>query len=276
MALKNLLIAFNGSESSEEALRIVLLMQKKYDAHVTGLLAHAGQRDKLSRQHWAPDSVRDALQNAVHEEEKRVEQRFLEIAGESIPKDKLHWISLYGEPNSTVAQYACLFDLTIVGRMDSLSEDGRVALHPGTITQLSGRPVLVVPRGIDNNSITRKAVLAWDGKRAATRALNDAMLVLETKQHVDILSIGEANVRKPLKDMDVCTALERHGISATRVRQSESQLPAGEAILAYCSEVNAGLLVIGAYEQSRFREELFGGVTTHILAKSKIPVLISH
>ena len=48
MAIKNILVAFNGSEASENALVVAAQMQKKYAAHVTGLLAHEGQRDKFA------------------------------------------------------------------------------------------------------------------------------------------------------------------------------------------------------------------------------------
>ena len=62
MAIKNILVAFNGSEASENALLVAAQMQKKYAAHVTGLLAHEGQRDTFARRPWVPENVREIIE----------------------------------------------------------------------------------------------------------------------------------------------------------------------------------------------------------------------
>jgi nucleotide-binding universal stress UspA family protein len=50
----------------------------------------------------------------------------------------------------------------------------------------------------------------------------------------------------------------------------------GEAILEYAAEFHADLLVKGAYTQSRLRQMIFGGATSHTLAHSKLSVLMAH
>lgn len=274
MAIKNILVAFNGSESSENALWVAMRMQRKYDAHITGLLAHQGMRDKFASRPWVPDNVRSILETAVRADEDRLEARFCDMLRDA-PKHKVHWITLASAPDSTVAQYACMFDVTIVGRhmADQIEE---TSLHPERIALKSGRPVLVVPPGdVPEAFMDNPAVLAWDGARAATRALNDAMLILETKQRVDVISVGD-DIRPPLVGIDVVTALSRHGVNAVRVRKTKTSESIGDTILAHCDEVKAGLLVMGAFEHSIFRQELFGGTTLSVLAKAKTPVLISH
>jgi len=272
MAIKNLLVAFNGGDTSESALLVAARMQRKYDAHVTGLLAHEGRRDRFAKLPWVPENVRGVIQKAVASEEAEVARRFREIMGDA-PGDKVHWISMAGEPDSTVAHYAAMYDVTIVGQ--HLANDTvDASLHPERIALKSGRPVLVVPSDVADDSIDRIAVLAWDGQRASARAMNDAMLILETKQQVDVLSIG--SIRPPLAGIDVAMALGRHGIPVNRVRREGSANRAGADILSYCEEVGAGLLVMGAFEHSVFREEIFGGTTKTILKEATIPVLLSH
>ncbi|MDF9301962.1 universal stress protein [Tritonibacter mobilis] len=272
MAIKNLLVAFNGNEASESALHVAARMQKKYGAHVTGLLAHEGRRDRFAARSWVPDNVRGILQKSIAAEEAEVEARFRKIVADA-PQDRVHWISLAGKPDGTVAQYACMYDLTIVGTplANDRSED---ALHPERIALKSGRPVLIVPSTVDPDSMNRPTVLAWDGQRAAARAMNDAMLILETKQQVDVLSIGD--IRPSLQGIDVIEALERHGITCQRVRRDGSVHRAGRDILTYCKEIDAGLLVMGAFEHSVFREELLGGTTSTVLRHMTLPVLMSH
>lgn len=273
MTIKNLLVAFNGSPASESAVRAAVMMQAKYDAHITGLLAHEGSRDRFSRRPWVPDNVRAILEETVSREEQAIEARFRDLIAD-VPANKAHWITIAGAPDGTFAQYACMFDLTLVGQhgTDDLPE---ASLHPERVALRSGRPVLVIPTVLEESAIRRRAVLAWDGQRAATRAMNDAMQILETKQAVDVLSIGD-EVRGPLKGIDAVTSLGRHGISANRIRKPGTGRNVGAAILDHCDAVDAGLLVMGAFEHSVFREELFGGTTKFILANATIPVLISH
>ena len=42
MAIKNILVAYNGLPGSEAALSGAVLMQQYFDAHLTGLFAHGG------------------------------------------------------------------------------------------------------------------------------------------------------------------------------------------------------------------------------------------
>ena len=49
-----------------------------------------------------------------------------------------------------------------------------------------------------------------------------------------------------------------------------------QTLVEHCRNVDAGLLVMGAYEHSPLREGLFGGVTQDISLGAEIPVLMSH
>jgi nucleotide-binding universal stress UspA family protein len=72
------------------------------------------------------------------------------------------------------------------------------------------------------------------------------------------------------------THLKRHGIAAQRVALSASREGVGATILDYCKAQDADVLVMGAYGHARLREELFGGVTRHVLQNMTVPVLMSH
>lgn len=276
MAIKNILVAFNGTDSSEAALRTAILMHRKYGCHVTGLLVHAGQRERLSTHSLVPESVRQTISQAVANLEQEVEKRFREIVGDSIDGENLHWISLFGNSDATVANYARLYDLTLVGRYDAIHGNESMELHPEQIALKSGRPVLVIPRGHAPEHIKETAVIAWDGHRSATRAVTDAMQLLESKQKVDVVSIEDGSGRAPLDGIDVAIALERHGINVERIRREAKSRKKGAEILTYCNKVDAGMLVMGACEHSVFRERLMGGTTQYVLSHANLPVLISH
>jgi nucleotide-binding universal stress UspA family protein len=276
MAIRNLLVAYNGSDSSDAAVHSAALMHAKYDAHVTGLLAHRSAKDRISEETWIPDDIRetlDALEGSAHDQ---IRDRFLHCVDGRIAEDKLHWIERFGDADATVADYARMFDLTIMGRRDALMGRRRLELHPDRVAVKSGRPVLVVPRDHQPEAITEHAVLAWDGQRAATRALNDAMQILETKQKVTVLMVDSGDTAPPLEGIDVKTALSRHGVSVEMAKVPMAREGIARTILDFCELNEAGLLVMGAFQHSVFREELFGGVTKTIIAEAKLPVLMSH
>lgn len=70
--------------------------------------------------------------------------------------------------------------------------------------------------------------------------------------------------------------LSRHGISCDIVVQPRS-LDAVSSLLQGCAdEMGAGLIVMGGYGRSRFRENLIGGVTREMVSKNRVPVLLGH
>ena len=50
----------------------------------------------------------------------------------------------------------------------------------------------------------------------------------------------------------------------------------GEAMLDESAKQGVDLVVKGAYTNSRLRQMIFGGATSHILAYTEIPVIMSH
>ena len=70
--------------------------------------------------------------------------------------------------------------------------------------------------------------------------------------------------------------LSRHGIRAETTRTVADDIPDGEALLSYASDISATMIVAGAYGHSRAREMIFGGVTRTLLAEMTVPVFFSH
>lgn len=275
MAIKNLLIAYSGSKSADAALDAALFMRDKYDAHLTGLSAHSFAPINPNVGSWIPDDVRDGIKKAQAKAVKKVEARFKKRTASSQAQDKLHWITKLGEGNATVARYARFFDLTIIGRYDATQGDDD-ELHPDIIAMVSGRPVLLIPQDFDMSTFNEHALLAWDGKRAAARAVGDAMQILKTKSLVTIVTVNDDETEAALPEIDIETALRRHGIKTKYVNAKRKGKAVSYRILELLDKTQPGLLVMGAYEHSKFRQSIVGGVTSSVLKKAKVPVLISH
>ncbi len=174
------------------------------------------------------------------------------------------------------ARYA---DLTVIGQFDpSESVPGLMSNFPEHVILHSGRPVLVVPYAGSFSGKLRKAVIAWDGGMAASRAISGALPLLAAADAVDILVFNpeqdaEAHGEQP--GADLALFLARHSVKAN-VHAHRSDIDTGNALLSAAADLDAELLVMGAYGHARFREVVLGGVTRTVLASMTVPVLMAH
>lgn len=279
MAIKNILVAYNGTDSSDGAMRLGMLMAKKYEAHLTGVLVHGMPQILASATPWLTEglsaeftAIADRMKAEVYQ---GITKRFEELTAGAGLGDRLHWLDIEGSTDATLMELARCFDITLMGEYQPVMGEEQIALHPDLVALQSGRPVLIVPRDYQTAELNEHAVLAWDGTRAASRALSDAMLILETKTMVSILTVGDEFAGKGRSGADIEKQLSRHGISTDWVHRPRKG-NIGATIVDFCRERGAGLLVMGAYEHSKFSEDLIGGVTNEVLQHSAIPVLMSH
>jgi nucleotide-binding universal stress UspA family protein len=139
----------------------------------------------------------------------------------------------------------------------------------------SGRPSLLVPIDWPAHRIGKRIVVGWNGSREATRAIGDALPFLMDADQVHLLVIAEdkasallgadpgADISQHLARYDVPVLLEHH------------QGVAGEVLLARARELDAEILVMGAYGHSKISEFIFGGATRTVLQGAELPVLLS-
>ncbi|MBY6160134.1 universal stress protein [Mameliella alba] len=269
MPIMNLLVAFNGSDASEAALRYAASLAHSRGAHVTAMLAHSTHETFDTRSRWIPAEARSLLAEAKADILSAIEGRLDALRPELGLGDGLSFVVRPGRVDKTLSEAARTFDVIFVGReMDD--DDEHVRLHPDKIALMSGRPVVVVPDGYDAGSRHSHAALAWDGSRAAARALSDSLRLLETQGKVSVLTVGETDTLEALQ-----THLTRHDIEMEHHGWPDTQSVAA-AILSHCQRHDPSLLVMGAYEHSKFREDLLGGLTASVLRDIQIPVLLSH
>lgn len=277
MSIKNILVAYNGLPGSEAALHGALRMQQYYDAHLTGLFAHGGSQVSGQMKPWMPRKIKSAIMEVEDHASEEIASNFNRICAD-VPPEKLHWIDNAGPVQQTVTSYARLFDITILGlhdRSETLIKS-HIEIFPDRVTFDSGRPVMIFPAGYDGSVFDGKAVVAWDGGRAAARALADAMQILETEVSVEIVSVGKSPLKGSLPGIDVSTVLARHDVNVTLTELPKSRKSIADTLVAHCEATGAGLLVMGAYEHSPLREGLIGGVTHDIALRASLPVLMSH
>jgi len=140
--------------------------------------------------------------------------------------------------------------------------------------------VLVVPYAGKFERVDRHALVAWDGSRAAIRAVTDAVPLLRRSGKVTLAifnpdSHGSAHGEQPGADMALYLA--RHGVNVeVLVQKTPDGLDVGNALLSLASDLGVDLMVMGAYGHMRWRELVLGGVTRTIMRTMTVPVLMAH
>jgi len=138
----------------------------------------------------------------------------------------------------------------------------------------SGKPVLLVPRQMTRFSAER-VLIAWNGSTEGGRAVTHALPLLQRAQEVVVATSHSSALRKPGAD-ELLEYLGRHGIDAVAEPFDSGRRSAGEALLDLAQQRGSELLVMGAYTHRRVHEQIFGGVTRHMVAAAPIPVFMQH
>lgn len=171
-----------------------------------------------------------------------------------------------------LVEYARLRDLTIMPEPEAFD-----LWYAEEIIFESGRPTLILPtvplsRPIQFGSIG----VAWDFSRTATRAVSDALPLLEKAEKVCIFIVrNEKSFNSQRSPDELAENLARHGIDAVLDEVDADGRPIGEVLRAYVLSRGIDLLVMGAYGQSRWREFVLGGATRSLLSKPPVPVFFS-
>jgi nucleotide-binding universal stress UspA family protein len=171
-------------------------------------------------------------------------------------------------------------DLVVMGQEERGRSDGPLPRAlPEAMIMGSGRPVMVVPLASKTPARLAKAVVCWDGTREAALAASLTLPLFKTAETVDVLVVRPRlnSAGDQLNSRPVPMAwLGRHGIAA-RLQDKPSQSDdVGKEILAYPSDVDADLIVMGGYGHSRLRQALLGGVSRTVVEESPVPVVMAH
>jgi nucleotide-binding universal stress UspA family protein len=274
MPLRSILAAYAGDAQGSSGLRFAIGLARRHAARLTGIVWHGPTPLETRYRRFMTKEIHEVLaardQALVADMRADFDGR---VAAEGLA-DRAAFIDLKGRSDFSLATCARGFDLTVFG--SRAIEVGRehFAARPDVVALRSGRPVVLVPQAFDAQSLGERAVFAWDGKRAAARALGDALHILGHRGPVTVLSVERRQTEAP--DDGIMALLAAHGIEAEHVIQPEGPGGVAQTLLDACAARQAGLLIMGAYEHSKFAEDLLGGVTRDIMDRASVPVLMAH
>ncbi|AJE47702.1 universal stress protein [Celeribacter indicus] len=274
MSIKNVLLAHTGNTAFLSSLRYAVKIAKRHDAWLTGL--YGGTWSYVDQVLAVGGDLRAKLKEVERSRVAELRAQFEEEAAAGGIVERSEFLPPDSVSKFAPTEIARNFDFIVTGYQPKLRNDEYRAVSPDIIALRSGRPVLVVPDGYEAETLASHALVAWDGKRSAARAINDAMTVLEEKpRKVSIVTVG--NVLHELPDATWITRhLERHGVKAEHIHRTKAGGSIADVVQTTADEIGAKLIVMGAYEHSKFSQDMFGGVTHQVLRTAKVPVFMSH
>jgi nucleotide-binding universal stress UspA family protein len=248
-----------------------------------GLTALAVQVDLKTSSNWLADQV-VSLSAMCAEQEARSQaacQQALDHFNKSCAIHKVSGTTLLTRADlyvmgDHVAGHARTRDLCLVPWTDPADSQRSVA---ETVVFESGRPVLLFRAGVADLPAEGfgDVVVAWDGGRAAARALADALPLLKLARRVRVLTIvNEKAAAHAHLGSEVVRHLGAYGITAVVEEADAGGRKVGRVLTDHLAAHPADLLVMGAYGHSRFREFLLGGATAHMLHDPATPIFLSH
>lgn len=271
MAYAAIMVHVDVDERSDARLRLGAELARRFSATLIGTSAALVPAEYAP--YLGPATFADE-QRGVGDLLIRCEAAFRRIAGAA--EIKHEWRADNDLPDDVLAREACAADLVIVGQIPSSTSVLR-AIDPGRAVLRAGRPVLVVPPGVESLR-AEHIVIGWKDAREARRAVYDALPFLHEARHVRIIEIhergGDARTQRRLDD--VAHYLMRHRIAADPRVLTHTDHDVAGALTRLAQEDGADLIVAGAYGHSRLGEWVFGGVTRSLLTGSPVCCLLSH
>jgi nucleotide-binding universal stress UspA family protein len=188
-------------------------------------------------------------------------------------------VSQTGMLGGLVAQRARFADLVVLAQPygPERGSEAEAVLEAALYDGMA--PVLVLPTGVTPDArAPRRIVVAWNQSREAMIAVRAALPMLKEADLVNIVVIDPSSHGSERSDPGgaLCQMLVRHGVKAEVSVLARTLPRVSDVLVRHLADMDADLLVMGAYGHSRFRQAILGGATRDMLELAKIPVLLAH
>lgn len=186
---------------------------------------------------------------------------------------KYRWRAGASIDDAGLGSLARVYDICVIGRPSSSGAGPRMTTLESALFE-SGQPVLVAPPGAPPRTMGEHILVSWNCSTEQARATSAAIPVMRSAKSVTILTIEGLTVPGPT-GLQCRDWLATHGIQARELSIGNGGRKPGEVLLSEAQKLGADLIVKGAYTQSRLRQMIFGGATSHLLSHSTLPMIMA-
>ncbi len=266
--MKSILLPADSSDSIKSVLACAELLARGVDATVEGaalrpIHVEIVAPDPIVAVTFPPADWNDA--EFVANARKTFESHF------SACGVRYRWRAGPSIDDAGLGSLARVYDISVIGRPSGSGAGPRMTTLESALFE-SGQPVLVAPPQVPK-SLGENIVISWNCSTEQASATTSAMPLLRRAKTVTILTIEGLTVPGP-SGLQCRDWLAANGITARELSMGNGGKKPGDVLLTEANKLGADLIVKGAYTQSRLRQMIFGGATSHLLAHSNLPLLM--
>jgi len=263
MSYKTILVHLDSEAEAPHLLKAAVTLASQYQSHLIGSvsveLATALRETELDR----AAKLEKMFDNATREQNLVAEWRF-----------DLNFLS---GVSTQVLKQARSADLIMVSTEPKNTANDTTHIAP-IITKCS-RPTVVVPESYQDLSLGKFVFVAWDGSGESTRAVFDALPLLQRAENVWLHRVKATFEEKHNGDAEtknLANTLARNDVKVELGESTCKTRKVGQEILSYAKSRGADCIVMGAYGHNRLRGLMLGDTTRYVIEHSNIPLLMSH
>lgn len=276
MSFKTVL-TITGPGMGDGDLQIAARLCEEVDAHLAVLVVvlaappPVGEYAAIVSEDWLKE--RQADEKLLRQ---RTEAVSAFLAGRALSADIASEYPEAGWADETIGRRARYADITVAGPEMLAGETLKGKAIEGALFS-SGKPFLLLPEGSRPTLKPKCVVVAWDARIESSRAVRESLDILIGADEVHIVVVdpirNEVHGAEP--GADVAAYLARHGAKVTVDRLPNADHSIADVLRQHAVDIDADLMVMGAYGHSRLRERILGGVTRSILERPTLPVLLA-
>jgi nucleotide-binding universal stress UspA family protein len=277
---KSILVCLEGSSSNDAATMMTIEIAKACGARLSGLAIidepdiRAGAATGIGGSAYKHDRDEALMADARKHADDWValfEKRCID--GGVLARG----LEIVGRPAESILEEMDNYDMTVMGRdanfrFETETNDLQTRdaiLHKAT------KPVLLVPDTAPA-VLGQVVVIAYDGSNAAKRALTSfAASGLAGTRDLHVATVDDNGARAWEMANRAVEMLREAGLTA-KVHNVVSTLSNVDALFETARQLNAGLMVMGAFAHSRLRHLFSGSATRGLVEKSPIPLFLQH
>jgi nucleotide-binding universal stress UspA family protein len=269
-----LLVALDGTSEGAAALELALRWSKRFEAKLLGLAIvdepsiRRPEPLPIGASYFKSRSDERRLAQARARADALLEDFERRCASAGAAFDVLEEL---GSPDERILTDSHRCDLILLGRRARFREAGGRDTTMERVLRRSPRPVVAVPTRLPDSD---DVLIAYDGSPHSARALRSFQAFFGSGfPRIHVVSVHADGRQAADRARTALDYLSDHGLLGEE-RALASSRPPEEILLRAARELQAGLIVMGAFGRPRLREALLGSVTRSLLRASPVPLFL--
>ncbi len=279
MQFKSILTVVTDHDLLPSTLSHAAAVAKGHDAHLDVLCFGV---DRTQTGYYYAGANAMVLQETLSRASSEAEA-LANAAREALEKTDLLWrvdhgVAQLADIGRHVAARARFNDLVVLPQPYG---DGRgIELEPVTEGALfDGQvPVLVVPDDVEPKANPERVAIGWNESNEALRSVRCALPLLVQAKTVHVVVIDPPKHGPNRSDPGgmLSEFLARHGVKPEIDVLAKTLPRVSDVLMRHVADIEADMVVMGAYGHSRFREAILGGATRSMLEQTGVAAFMAH